>query len=89
MMLSSLALAFGFHGISFSKLMSFSVQVVGEKEREQKTVNVRTRDNVVHGEHKLSEVVQVLLQEKAQRSLVSLFGGHGSGAEPAAPAPAQ
>ena len=70
-------------------MMTISTQVVGEKEREQKTVNVRTRDNVVHGEHKLSDVVQVLLQEKAERSLVSLFGGHEAAAKPAAPAPAQ
>ncbi len=70
--------------------MVCTVQVVGEKEREQKTVNVRTRDNVVHGEHALSEVVQVLQEEKAQRSLVSLFKGHDNGSSNgAAPAPAQ
>lgn len=61
--------------------------MVGEKEKEEETVNVRTRDNVVHGEHKLSAVLEVLQQEKAQRSLVSLFG-HENGAqeEPAAAA---
>lgn len=64
------------------------VQVVGEKEKEQKTVNVRTRDNVVHGEHSLSSVVQVLQLEKLQRSLVSLFG-HGDDAKPPAAAAAQ
>ena len=30
--------------------------VVGEKEQTHKTVNVRTRDNKVHGEHGLDHV---------------------------------
>jgi threonyl-tRNA synthetase len=54
--------------------------VVGEKERTEQTVNVRTRDNQVHGMHKLSHVLDVMLQEKNTRSAVSLFGdggGHG------------
>jgi threonyl-tRNA synthetase len=50
-------------------------QVVGDKEEAEGTVNVRTRDNVVHGMHALEAVQQVLLQEKAQRSLTSLFAG--------------
>ncbi len=61
-------------------LVALAVQVVGEAEKERKTVNVRTRDNVVHGEHPLESVVQVLQQEKAQRSLESLFG-HGTNAK--------
>lgn len=32
--------------------------VVGEKEMSNKTVNVRTRDNEVHGEHSIEHVVQ-------------------------------
>lgn len=67
-------------------LVALAVQVVGEAEKERKTVNVRTRDNVVHGEHPLESVVQVLQQEKAQRSLESLFG-HGRGTDAKAPAP--
>ena len=51
-----------------------NVQVVGEKERENKTVNVRTRDNVRHGEHKLADVLEVLRKERAERSLESCFG---------------
>lgn len=52
------------------------IRVVGEKEKIDKTVNVRTRDNVVHGMHSLDDVMQVLLEERKQRSLVSLFGAH-------------
>ena len=49
-------------------------QVVGESERAARTVNVRTRDNQVHGMRPLAEVTAVLLREKAERSLGSLFG---------------
>lgn len=55
-------------------------QVVGEKEEAEGAVNVRTRDNVVHGMHSLDSVKQVLLEEKATRSLTSIFGSH-EGAE--------
>ncbi|XP_055331409.1 threonine--tRNA ligase 1, cytoplasmic-like [Paramacrobiotus metropolitanus] len=34
------------------------ILVVGEKEQENGTVNVRTRDNVVHGEFKIEDVVE-------------------------------
>ena len=50
------------------------ILVVGEKERSEQTVNVRTRDNQVHGMHKLSSVLEILVNEKDSRSLVSLFG---------------
>ena len=33
--------------------------VVGEKEEQNKTVNVRTRDNVVHGEMSVEAVVDI------------------------------
>ena len=61
-------------------------QVVGEKERVDQTVNVRTRDNVVHGEHKLADVLKVLQAEKAARSLEGHFGEQSNGAAAAAPA---
>lgn len=32
--------------------------VVGEKEKEAGTVNVRTRDNQVHGERSIDDVLQ-------------------------------
>ena len=38
--------------------------VVGEKEETNKTVNVRTRDNKVHGELPLDELVPRLLRLK-------------------------
>lgn len=34
--------------------------MVGEKEKTSGTVNVRTRDNVVHGEMSLEELVKKL-----------------------------
>lgn len=48
-------------------------QVVGEKEEAEGTVNVRTRDNVVHGMHSLDAVQSILLREKETRSLTSIF----------------
>ena len=32
--------------------------VVGEKEQANGTVNIRTRDNKVHGEHSIAHVMQ-------------------------------
>ena len=52
------------------------LQVVGEKEEAEGTVNVRTRDNVVHGMRPLEAVKQALLEEKATRSLTSMFSAH-------------
>jgi len=49
------------------------ILVCGEKEKEARTVNVRTRDNKVHGEHQLTSLTEVLAKEKACRSLESLF----------------
>ena len=53
---------------------------MGEKEEAEGTVNVSPRDNVVHGMHALDSVKQVLLEEKATRSLSSMFSAH-EGAE--------
>ena len=61
--------------------------MVGEAEKAEGTVNVRTRDNQVHGMHKLADVLRVLREEKATRSLQSLFGagkGEAAAAEAAA-----
>lgn len=41
----------------FLLLLMFGFTVVGEKEVENNTVNVRTRDNKVHGEHTLEHVI--------------------------------
>ena len=62
--------------------------MVGEQERQNGTVNVRTRDNVVHGMFTLADVAEVLRHEKGTRSLTSSFeqfkaqkqGGSGGGA---------
>lgn len=59
-------------------LLFCDLQVVGEKEKVDQMVNVRTRDNHVHGMHKLGDVLEILSQEKKQRSLVSLFGDHSA-----------
>lgn len=41
--------------------------VVGEKEKTNNTVNVRTRDNKVHGEHSVPDVIQKLQVLKQNR----------------------
>lgn len=51
---------------------------VGEKEIENKTVTLRTRDNVVHGELNLSEFIKTLEKENKDKSLLSHFGTQGS-----------
>ncbi|MBN1386209.1 threonine--tRNA ligase [Candidatus Woesearchaeota archaeon] len=43
------------------------ILVVGDKEAENKTVNVRTRDNVVHGEKKTEVLLKELLKEISGR----------------------
>lgn len=47
--------------------MSFVV-VVGEKEKSGGTVNIRTRDNKVHGERTVGETIERLQQLKRFRS---------------------
>lgn len=42
--------------------------MVGEKEKASNTVNVRTRDNKVHGERTLEECIRRLEQLKNSRS---------------------
>jgi Anticodon binding domain len=38
--------------------LPFFVAVVGEKEKTSRTVNVRTRDNKVHGEFTIQQVIE-------------------------------
>lgn len=45
--------------------------VVGEKEQTNETVNVRTRDNLVHGERSVEEVIQRFTELKKKRILKS------------------
>ncbi|MGH0162123.1 UNVERIFIED_CONTAM: hypothetical protein FKN15_042435 [Acipenser sinensis] len=44
------------------------ILVVGEKEKSSNTVNVRTRDNKVHGERTVSECIERLQQLKVSRT---------------------
>jgi threonyl-tRNA synthetase len=44
------------------------ILVVGDKEIENETVNVRTRDNAIHGEKKVSDIAKELAQEVADRT---------------------
>ncbi|NP_001005932.1 threonine--tRNA ligase 1, cytoplasmic isoform 2 [Danio rerio] len=44
------------------------ILVVGEKEKSSDTVNVRTRDNKVHGERSLTDCMERLKQLKASRT---------------------
>ena len=46
---------------------------VGDKEIENKTIALRTRDNVLHGEIVLSRFIEDLLKENNERSLESCF----------------
>ena len=50
-----------------------ALQVVGEQEMKEQTVNVRTRDMETHGMHSLTDLTAKLLEEKISRSLVSAF----------------
>ncbi|MBI5002929.1 threonine--tRNA ligase [Candidatus Woesearchaeota archaeon] len=45
------------------------ILVVGEKEQKDHTVNIRTRDNVVHGEKKVDVFLNELLKEIKERRL--------------------
>lgn len=53
--------------LSLTELCVF-VSVVGEKEKASGTVNIRTRDNKVHGERTVGETVERLQQLKQLRS---------------------
>lgn len=46
---------------------------VGDKEMENKTVALRTRDNVVHGEIDISDFLDKVVKERDERALMSPF----------------
>ncbi len=46
---------------------------VGDQELEKKTISLRTRDNVVHGEVDLAMFLTKILEERDSRSLTSSF----------------
>lgn len=49
------------------------ILTIGDKEVENNSLNLRTRDNVVHGEQKLEEFLDALKEERDSRSLKSPF----------------
>ncbi|KAG2439420.1 hypothetical protein HXX76_004777 [Chlamydomonas incerta] len=53
------------------------ILVVGEAEKTAQTVNVRTRDNVVHGMFKLADVRELMVLERDTRSRDSALSGKG------------
>ena len=53
--------------VQWGLLLSF-LSVVGEKEKTSGTVNIRTRDNKVHGERTVSETIARLQQLQQSRS---------------------
>lgn len=55
------------------------ILTVGDKELENRTLNLRTRDNVVHGEVHLKEFLERLAQEKQARSLTSPYTAKENG----------
>ena len=54
------------------------ILTVGDKESENKTIALRTRDNVVHGEVALDKFISTLIEEKTTRSLKSYFSSEVS-----------
>jgi threonyl-tRNA synthetase len=49
------------------------ILTVGDKEMEHKTINLRTRDNVVHGEMNIDDFIQAIKKERKARDLRSPF----------------
>ena len=47
------------------------ILVVGEKEQSNGTVNIRTRDNKVHGEHTIAKVIERFTQITKEKLLNS------------------
>ncbi len=49
------------------------ILIIGDKEIENKTISVRTRDNVVHGEMTPENFLKKVLKEKEEKALMSPF----------------
>ena len=62
----------------------FFLSVVGEKERTNDTVNVRTRDNKVHGEYSIADVISKFEELAATRVINSEDWGKKEDGEAAA-----
>jgi threonyl-tRNA synthetase len=50
------------------------ILTLGDQELEHRTVNLRTRDNIVRGETALAPLIEILHREKRTRSMISPFG---------------
>lgn len=49
------------------------ILTIGDQEMENHSINLRTRDNVVHGEMQLDAFMRQIIQERDSRSLTSPF----------------
>ena len=49
------------------------IMTIGDKELENKTLNLRTRDNVVHGEVELNDLIERISLERKERREVSSY----------------
>lgn len=57
-----------------AQLMQYNyILILGDKEMENQTINLRTRDNVVHGELALNVFLHKIEQERTDYSLTSYF----------------
>jgi len=55
---------------------------IGDQEMDHKTINLRTRDNVVHGELQASDFIKIIEKEKNERSLKSPYTQEAKEDEP-------
>ena len=49
------------------------ILTIGDQEQENQTINLRTRDNVVHGQIQLDDFIQKIKEERNQRALTSPY----------------
>jgi threonyl-tRNA synthetase len=49
------------------------ILTVGDQEEEKQTANLRTRDNIVHGEIQIAEFIRIIEKERKDRSLETPF----------------
>lgn len=60
--------------IRSAQLMKINYMLtIGDKELENNTISLRTRDNVVHGEIQIDEFIKKVMKEKEEKALMSPF----------------
>jgi len=57
------------------------IVTIGDKEVENRTINLRTRDNVVHGEMTFESFLEAIREERKNRALTSPFQAQKTSAE--------